>query len=364
MTSPTQQRIEQVISWLRLPLIMLVVLNHTHLLQVVVDGVSVGFNSPLFRRIYLLFSENFARLAVPLFFLFSGWLFFREGEAFDRGLCLKKLRRRLTTLLLPYLLWNLITLLLTGLGEQLFSSLTSGRHTPLVEQSPVAWIQSLWITPESTYSPACAPLWYVRDLMVTLCFAWPIACLLRRLKGWLPLLLGLLWVFIPYRYTLWYGASLPAFFFFTLGSWCALCGHDFVEFALRRWRYALVLYLAALVPILYYCSKGGLLYPIYNLGILCGMTLVVAFAARGIERGRLHPTPDDAGRSFFLYAAHILPITLLTKAAASLLHPTSMVEFILIYFACPAIVIVALLLLYRLLHRYLPTLCRILTGGR
>lgn len=359
-----KQRIEEVITRLRLPLILLVVMNHTHLTRVVVDGVSVGLSSPLFNRIYLLFSENFARLAVPLFFLFSGWLFFREGEAFDRKHCNEKLKRRLRSLLLPYLIWNLITLLMTGAGEMLFGALSSGNRTPIYDYSFGELLQCFWIAPQSTYSPACAPLWYIRDLMVTLLFARPICQVIRRVGGWLPLLLGVLWVFVPYRYTLWYGASLPAFFFFTLGAWCALRGRDFVAFSLKAWRMALPLYIAALCPILYFCSKGGVLYPIYNIGILCGMTLLVALAGGCCPTKRLKNGPFIAGCSFFVYAAHILPITLLTKVVAAVVQPSTTGMCIVLYFGCPIVVTALMTALYALLRRFTPRLCNLLTGGR
>lgn len=50
-----------------------------------------------------LISQNFARIAVPLFFAISGFLFYRTAEFSNLK---NKLLRRTKTLLVPYLIWN------------------------------------------------------------------------------------------------------------------------------------------------------------------------------------------------------------------------------------------------------------------
>lgn len=54
-----------------------------------------------------LFSNVIGRFSVPMFFIISGYLFFRNG-VFDTSIYIAKLRSRVNTLLIPYLLWNLI----------------------------------------------------------------------------------------------------------------------------------------------------------------------------------------------------------------------------------------------------------------
>lgn len=57
--------------------------------------------------VMFLLSNVIGRLSVPMFFLISGFLFFREGTLTHIGYT-AKLYSRLHTLLIPYLLWNLI----------------------------------------------------------------------------------------------------------------------------------------------------------------------------------------------------------------------------------------------------------------
>ena len=55
----------------------------------------------------LFFSESgFGQFAVPLFFIISGFLFFRT--AYTQLDVKRKLYNKVHTLLVPYLLWNLI----------------------------------------------------------------------------------------------------------------------------------------------------------------------------------------------------------------------------------------------------------------
>lgn len=52
---------------------------------------------------------------VPAFFCISGYLFFRNLDKWDWSVFGQKLRRRISTLLLPYLLWNIVSFaLVTG----------------------------------------------------------------------------------------------------------------------------------------------------------------------------------------------------------------------------------------------------------
>ena len=47
-------------------------------------------------------------VAVPVFFIISGYFFFYQTKAFGKEAYSKKLRKRIKTLLIPYLLWNLL----------------------------------------------------------------------------------------------------------------------------------------------------------------------------------------------------------------------------------------------------------------
>lgn len=66
------------IDFLKFPLIVGIVFIHMYSPVVTINGVDLGTNSdlPLYFTLTNLFSEILARIAVPLFFFMSGFLFF------------------------------------------------------------------------------------------------------------------------------------------------------------------------------------------------------------------------------------------------------------------------------------------------
>ena len=73
------------------------------------------FGDALGTPIYVLnqiFSETFGRVAVPFFFLQSGyWLFRYDIYEKNSGNLKRKLKKKVKSLVIPYLLWNTLGLL-------------------------------------------------------------------------------------------------------------------------------------------------------------------------------------------------------------------------------------------------------------
>ncbi len=107
---------------LRFPLIVGVVFVHAYETTVGFSGgsVSIGLNqnNVISEFIRNLISQEIARIAVPIFFLMSGYLFF-AGFVWSKENYLDKVKSRIKTLLIPFLFWNIATLLLIALGQSL-----------------------------------------------------------------------------------------------------------------------------------------------------------------------------------------------------------------------------------------------------
>ena len=106
------------ISALRFPLTVGVVFIHFNVLSdnLAVRGTGNAEHFPTWLVcMFNLFSEVLPRIAVPLFFIISGYLFFRSG--FMIRTYTDKLRRRVRTLLVPYILWNLLYLIRTAFRD-------------------------------------------------------------------------------------------------------------------------------------------------------------------------------------------------------------------------------------------------------
>ncbi len=68
--------------------------------------------------VQMFFCEGICRIAVPLFFLFSGYLFFQNFE-FTGSCILTKFKRRVFSLLIPYLFWSLGTFLFFYIAQSI-----------------------------------------------------------------------------------------------------------------------------------------------------------------------------------------------------------------------------------------------------
>lgn len=91
------------VQWLSFILAATVVLLHTSM-RGYTDFVPL-VEQPLSATVYRLFSWGLCTLAVPTFFMFSGYYFFTKLQEWDNRFYLSKLQKRTKTLLLPYVLW-------------------------------------------------------------------------------------------------------------------------------------------------------------------------------------------------------------------------------------------------------------------
>ena len=107
MKGELEKRQSEVIAAMRFPLMVLLLFAH------VLPMVSVPIEMNLSEmNIYHFISEgishNLSRIRNPLFFFFSGFFFFRKLEEWNAGFYRSQLQKRIRSLLLPYLLWNIL----------------------------------------------------------------------------------------------------------------------------------------------------------------------------------------------------------------------------------------------------------------
>ena len=165
--------------------------------------------------IQLFFSEGIARIAVPLFFIISGYLFFNnfDGSIKEYG---KKLKRRVFSLVIPYLFWSAFTFFgfffaqkIPGIGEYFSTRNETSLSIKVLFDNIII----------SSYN---SPLWYVRYLIV---FS-VLSILVFHIVKKTPFLL-LTIAFVGWTFGFW-GLQLPfsirwdAIFFYVLGVELAL----------------------------------------------------------------------------------------------------------------------------------------------
>ena len=126
----------RVVSFLRFPLIVAVIFIHCNLL---VKHPELETMPVFYFLVYI--TMKLVCIAVPLFFFISGFLFFKEG-LFDFTLYSKKLKSRFRTVLIPYLLWNIIYFVIVGIMQLIKPDTLFLLHKHIVD---FRWQDFLWI---------------------------------------------------------------------------------------------------------------------------------------------------------------------------------------------------------------------------
>lgn len=97
----------KVLDWLRFPMIVLVVYIH-YWGESIPESSVIG--STIYNSIRIFMCHVISRAAVPTFFLISGYYFFYKIKDFTFDTYKDKLKKRIKTILIPYLLWNSIAI--------------------------------------------------------------------------------------------------------------------------------------------------------------------------------------------------------------------------------------------------------------
>lgn len=364
------ERWSAVIAALRLPLAAGIVLIHSRVTEVVLNGVNIFSPArfPLYDTVSLIVSGGLAHLCVPFFFFISGLLFFKDARTFTASSYARKLKSRARSLLVPYVFWNLTFALLLAATQAWLPALTSGSAKPMASYTWADWLSCFW-SMENMEPPGHGPwpvngaLWFVRDLMVTCLLSPAVWWLASRLRGWGVAALGAGWLCCPWLQVP--GLSLTAVFFFTAGAAVSICGTPFLALS-RRWlpgslsAYAVLLVLYVLLQ-----ERDAASY-IQAASVVVGLPALVGLADHCVGNSSLPKSSYQAaaGCSFFVYAYHLLVLTLIRKSAYKLLHPESDLLVLALYFLCPALTILLGCGLYHALRRYAPQALPLLTGGR
>ncbi len=378
-------RISSTVTLLRFPLTVFVVFIHYNMgvRGFSLHGETYGLDAPeWFRWVTALFSDVLPRTAVPLFYIISGYLFFRGGS-FDTGVYRRKLRTRASTLLVPYLLWNVIAVLVQ-LSHRLpfLSTVFPSAHLMEVQLTPLRlfrtffdnyWNKGILVTPENDGMvselpyPADGPLWYVRDLMVMVLLAPAIWWLVNRAGRWLVIVLGAIWYLRPLLFPMWgdgWGTMLlDAAFFFSWGSCYGIRGQSPLNGIHRLWPVALIYLPLAIADTMTKGWEYNIL--IHKAGILLGIVAIFYIATCLVEYGKCGAVASLAGSSFLVFALHTLVMDDIGKVLFTALHLTpSIGTLLLLYFIVPSLTILFCFGVYLVLRRFAPSLCRLLTGGR
>lgn len=362
MTQKDEIILSKTITFLRFPLIVAVVFIHMGLGSVMVNGTFLVTeeNFPVYGLLHHVITDELARIAVPLFFFISGFLFFYHSD-FSMKTYGEKLKRRCRTLLVPYIFWNVAVFMLMLFAQMFLPSLMSGQNKPIADYEWFDWLNIFWGCISGM--PVCYQLWFIRELIIVILFAPLLHFYIRHFRAFGVLVLGLLWLF-----NLWFtvpGFKISAFFFFSFGAWLSINKRNFAaDFLPLRW-FSAFIYLAIVVlnTYLWHCKAIDNDY-LHNAGIVAGLVAAVSWTAHGFTDNSLSTSAFLSKSSFFVYAYHGIPLAFMVKCWLKMCSPLSECSVLACYFTVPVITIAVGLVAYWLLLRCFPSFTALITGGR
>ena len=224
-----KKHISLAIDRLKFPLICGVVFIHNQLKggEISISGKSVPIPDALwYEAVINLFSYVIPCIAVPIFFIISGYLFFKEGT-FNEKLYRTKMKKRFRSLLVPYILWNTFALLIFLFVR--IPALHSLFPNVSLEQITLSKVLSGYWACEGNGFPFDFPLWYVRELILMVIISPLLYVVVKKMKLWffIPVTICMFFQLCPMEFRL----TLSACFFFSLGLYARLFPHviEFVE---------------------------------------------------------------------------------------------------------------------------------------
>ena len=312
---------------------------------------------PIYMFFQNIISQGMCRACVPLFLLISGYLFFGNSE-WNKDTYIAKIKRRINTLFIPYILYIVIALFIFGIMQRLMPSLISEGKTPIADYGIKEYLEAFWMYNGESI-PFVGPLWFLRDLMI-LCLLSPLIYLfVRYLKLWgLAVVLGMYLMKVPYTGDL---------FYFSVGAWFALNNIDFGEL-FSKWKIVRLIYPLLLIADVF-TKQYSFNYVLNEVGVIFGIVFFVGLSWLMVKnRGNFMPTILSSA-TFFVYAAHEPYFDQVRKVVFKVLsmpqNPVvADIEMVFLYFLLPSVFIVLLVLLYHCIAKVSPLAASVLSGNR
>lgn len=369
--SPVRGLHSQALDLLRFPLAVIIVIAHAFPelnTGTLFFGRPYSFdNYPACSIAFNFFSAFFRRQSVPIYFFISGYVFFLGIEHFGREEYTRKLKNRVKTLLIPYLIWNTFSVAAFLLAN-LPAILQTQSFPPLHWLLSAYWIYdgNFLINATGTgIDPIDGPLWFLRNLMVVVLTTPVIHYLIKRFKYWPLILLGNTWFFVRISSpgpNLSY-SFLTAYLFFFWGAYMSISQKDMIAAFGRFSKPLLFSYLILGCSYLVFAHvQSDIAHIIKQLTLLIGLPVAYNTSIWSLRHEYCKVNSNLAGAGFFIYASHI-PIlrhvlAFFTRGASSDLG------ILLAYILTILSTLGILLAVYWVLQRFFPSLLKVMTGKK
>ena len=350
-------RQSELIKTMRFPLMILVLFQHS--VRVYNAPMTLSLDSAnIFHFFTEMISHFLCPIAVAWFFFFSGFLFYHnlEDGKFNKSWILGKYNRRVHSVLIPHLFWNLlnvvVVLLITWLFNRVGISITSDQMAD-VRRGPLYW----FIT-----GPIDFPLWYLRDLFIMSvlapAFYYPI-----KKWPWISLAVILILYLTSFKIDFF---LFPTFSLFGMGVWMSIRKDNILAFC-RLLKYPAAAIAFFLLPTATFFHGSEYEYDTFFrlLFIPSGMITFMNICDKLYEfNGYRNLMLRLTETVFFIYAAHEIYILGWTKGLFLRIFGETLAAKWISYLFVPVVTLAICLALFYLLKRIMPKTLSFACGWR
>ena len=344
-------RLSEAITWLRFPLIFLIIMLHCYSVQRL-----EGSHDVYFKVIYP-FSLWLGETGVPGFFFISGYLFFRSRKSYTQ-----KIKTRIHTLVIPYFLWNVLLLILYIIAYYIgYPQDINGRN--LGDYQVVDYLRLFWdrgFYDNGNFVPLLCPLWYIRNLFIICVLSPLLYYIIRYTREAFLVVVAVWWIMTHHN-----AFILQTVLFYSLGAYFSI--FDFNPMKIvhnHRGLFCFFFFLLAIGDIAIH--SGGFWTPVnlqtHRLSLIFNIPILLIIADSCHQKGWKNKTLPNA--AFIVFCAHYPIVVLLRKYCISRFADASDITHIFLYFACVIIATLLSITLYFLLDRFFPKTKKILSGNR
>ena len=341
--------------------IIFVVIVHSSNLHLSFTSGDQNFQSGYNMFIQYFFSRGITRVASPIFFCISGYLFFLNFKG-TKDEFKNKYRKRARSVLLPYLLWSLWGIIFYFVLQQIPQSKNFFTRELIADYSVNKILHTLFI------NPIPYQLWFLRDLIILIIIS-PLIYWLIKHFNFIPLIVFfVIWFgFFGFKYVIFRNDSI---LFFSLGAYISLYHKDILIKKLDKYYYLIFAFLwFLLVAIKTVLLMNNELFflrsTLQSTSVLVG--IIALWSAYDIIMKNIE-MPNQTilnlcSFTFIIYVFHEPVLTIINKGLFYIFG-TSELKSLIIYFISPALIISISILLGYILKKNTPKFYAFINGKR
>ncbi len=296
--------------------------------------------------------------AVPLFYFISGFLFFLKEESI-----LIKWKKRLKTIVLPYIIWCFIGFLIPFFFQVILGldNLYQGgelKHIHDFEQ--IDYLRAFWDLRSG--NPILSTLWFLRNLIILIAVSPIIYLLSVKSKYIFPISILILYIFdpIPHPYVTW-----GDIFYFSIGCWLSINYKNRGLEILEKMNVptVVVCWIISLFGSIVAYRYGWNYIIVRNVFFLIDCLFMYAVVNMLLSKYNLNFLMKVSKASFFIYLFHEPWLGYFHGVIFKYWQPGGGSIYVLSWFSC-AFAVCYSYAIYKLLNKHFPRFLNFITGSR